>query len=57
MNNCACCIHLNIEHDTGFEYCDIPEYSEDQRPEDNCPDYITEMDAKADAKYRDEDRY
>jgi hypothetical protein len=43
--NCSGCCHLNVEHDTGFDYCDKEEYGEDLRPE-QCEYYLTEQEIK-----------
>jgi hypothetical protein len=59
MSDCWGCAYRRYyprtEMDPGEEWCD--KHQEDNFDKENCGDYYSKADAKADAKYGREDRY
>ena len=53
--NCSGCVYDYYEPDTNWGTCKHPNYNEELP--DKCPGYYLKEDAKADAKYKDQDKY
>ena len=53
--NCSGCVYDYYEPDTNWGECKHPDYNEELP--DKCPGYYSKEDAKADAKYKDRDKY
>jgi len=55
--NCSGCVHYVYESDTNFSYCTHREHPSGSVLPEECEDYYSIEDAKADAKYGDKEKY
>ena len=56
MNKCSGdCVYDYYEYDTNYGECRHPDF--DTENPDHCPGYYSKEDARADAKYKDSDKY
>ena len=56
MNKCSGdCVYDYYEYDTNYGECRHP-YFDPEKP-DHCPGYYSREEARADAKYKDRDKY